>query len=186
LYLRIIEWPGLKRTTMTIWFQPPCYVQSRQPADQAAQSHIQPGLECLLGQPVPVHHHPLCEKRSSRIVLILKEAYYLSPISLNGLWTLELLTALNKMMMSSAFLSSNGAIVCRMNCHQADIVCLKGCTANHGSSSFCLTLTEVTLITGPSEVKLYWKSFFLLLWARSLAWCMHCSAARAPSLIYER
>ena len=40
----------------------PCYVQGRQPADQAAQSHIQPGLECLqgwgihnlLGQPEPV------------------------------------------------------------------------------------------------------------------------------------
>jgi len=40
----------------------PCYVQGRQPADQAAQSHILPGLECLqgwgihnlLGQPVPV------------------------------------------------------------------------------------------------------------------------------------
>ena len=40
----------------------PCYVQGLQPADQAAQSHIQPGLECLqgwgihslLGQPVPV------------------------------------------------------------------------------------------------------------------------------------
>jgi len=38
----------------------PCHVQGRQPADQAAQSHIQPGLECLqgwgihslLGQPV--------------------------------------------------------------------------------------------------------------------------------------
>ena len=38
----------------------PCYVQGRQPADQAAQSHSQPGLECLqgwgihslLGQPV--------------------------------------------------------------------------------------------------------------------------------------
>jgi len=51
---------------MTIWFQPPCYVQGRQPADQAAQSHIQPGPECLqgwgihslLGQPV----HPLGEK----------------------------------------------------------------------------------------------------------------------------
>jgi len=27
----------------------PCYVQGRQPADQAAQSHIQPGLECLQG-----------------------------------------------------------------------------------------------------------------------------------------
>jgi len=38
----------------------PCYVQGCQPADQAAQSHVQPGLECLqgwgihslLGQPV--------------------------------------------------------------------------------------------------------------------------------------
>ena len=32
---------------MLISFQSPCYVQGRQPADQAAQSHIQPGLECL-------------------------------------------------------------------------------------------------------------------------------------------
>ena len=40
----------------------PCYVQGHQPAAQAAQSHIQPGLECLqgwaihslLGHPVPV------------------------------------------------------------------------------------------------------------------------------------
>ena len=38
----------------------PCYVQGRHSPDQAAQSHIQPGLECLqgwgihslLGQPV--------------------------------------------------------------------------------------------------------------------------------------
>jgi len=45
-------------------------VQGRQPPDQAAQSHIQPGLECrqgwgihdLLGQPVPACHHPVCEK----------------------------------------------------------------------------------------------------------------------------
>ena len=37
---RIIEWPGLKRTTMIIEFQPPCYVQGHQPPDQAAQSHI--------------------------------------------------------------------------------------------------------------------------------------------------
>jgi len=65
--IRITEWPGLRRTTMITWFQPPCYVQGRQPPDQAAQSHIQPGLECfqgwgihsLLGQPVPVCHHPL-------------------------------------------------------------------------------------------------------------------------------
>jgi len=27
----------------------PCYVQGLQPAAQAAQSHIQPGLECLQG-----------------------------------------------------------------------------------------------------------------------------------------
>jgi len=27
----------------------PCYVQDHQPADQAAQSHIQPGLGCLQG-----------------------------------------------------------------------------------------------------------------------------------------
>jgi len=46
---RIIEWPGLKRTTMIMEFQPPCYVQGRQPPDQAAQSHIQPGLDCLQG-----------------------------------------------------------------------------------------------------------------------------------------
>ena len=55
---------------MIIEFPPPCYVHGRQPRDQAAQSHIQPGLECLqewgihnlLGQPVPVRHHPLSEK----------------------------------------------------------------------------------------------------------------------------
>jgi len=55
---------------MIIEFQPPCYVWGRQPLDQTAQSHIQPGLECLqgwgihhlLGQPVPVCHHLLCEK----------------------------------------------------------------------------------------------------------------------------
>jgi len=29
----------------------PCYVQGRQPADQAAQSHIQPGLECTQKTP---------------------------------------------------------------------------------------------------------------------------------------
>ena len=34
---------------MIIKFQPPCYVQGRQPLDQAGQSHIQPGLECLQG-----------------------------------------------------------------------------------------------------------------------------------------
>ena len=50
---RIMEWPGLKRTTVIIEFQPPCYVQGRQPPDQAAQSHIQPGLECLQGWGIP-------------------------------------------------------------------------------------------------------------------------------------
>jgi len=33
---------------MIIEFQPPYYVQGGQSLDQAAQSHIQPGLECLL------------------------------------------------------------------------------------------------------------------------------------------
>ena len=55
---------------MIIKFHPLCYVQGHQPPDQDAQSHIQPGLECLqgwgihnlLGQPVPVRHHPLSEK----------------------------------------------------------------------------------------------------------------------------
>ena len=41
---RIIE-----RTSKIIWFQPLCYLQGCQPPDQAAQSHIQPGLECLQG-----------------------------------------------------------------------------------------------------------------------------------------
>jgi len=52
----------------------PCYVQGHQPPDRAAQSHIQPGLECLqgwgihslLGQAVPVRHHPLGEKPGSQ------------------------------------------------------------------------------------------------------------------------
>ena len=41
---------------MIFEFQPPCYVQSRQPPDQAAQSHIQSGLECLQGWGI----HSLC------------------------------------------------------------------------------------------------------------------------------
>jgi len=53
-----------------IKFQPPYYVQDHRPPDRAAQSYLQPGLECLqgwgihnlLGQPGPVHHHPLAEK----------------------------------------------------------------------------------------------------------------------------
>ena len=40
---RIIECPGLKRTSKIIQFQPSCYVvQGHQPLGQAAQSHIQP------------------------------------------------------------------------------------------------------------------------------------------------
>ena len=34
---------------MIIEFQPPYYVQGLQSLDQAAQSHSQPGRECLLG-----------------------------------------------------------------------------------------------------------------------------------------
>ena len=47
-----------RRTTMIIEFQPPCYVQGHQQPAQAAQSHIQPGLECLQGRSnsVPVVH----------------------------------------------------------------------------------------------------------------------------------
>ena len=53
-----------------------CYVQGRQPADQAAQSHIQPGLECLqrwgihslLGQPVQCVT-TLCVKRPCGLLL---------------------------------------------------------------------------------------------------------------------
>ena len=60
----------LPMATTIVEFQPPCYVYGHQPLDQAAQSHIQPGLECLQqqgihnlpGQPVLVCHHPLCEK----------------------------------------------------------------------------------------------------------------------------
>ena len=36
-----------------IEFLLPCYVQGRQPPDQAAQSHIQSGLECLQGWGIP-------------------------------------------------------------------------------------------------------------------------------------
>jgi len=45
---RIIEQLGLKRTTVIIKFQTPCYVQGRQPPDQAEQSHIQPGISMIL------------------------------------------------------------------------------------------------------------------------------------------
>ena len=59
-----LGWKGPQR------FQSPCHSEGRQPPDQAAQSRIQSGLECLqgwgihslLGQPVPVHHHALSEE----------------------------------------------------------------------------------------------------------------------------
>ena len=35
---------------MIIQFQLPCCGQGWQPADQAAQSHIQPGLECIYAE----------------------------------------------------------------------------------------------------------------------------------------
>lgn len=34
---RILEWPGLEKTTVLISFQPLCCVQGRQPAVQTAQ-----------------------------------------------------------------------------------------------------------------------------------------------------
>ena len=40
---------ALKRTMMIIQFQHPLYGQCCQPPDQAARSHIQPGLECFQG-----------------------------------------------------------------------------------------------------------------------------------------
>jgi len=42
-----VAWVGKEHSAHPI--PTPCYVQGRQPADQAAQSHIQPGLECLQG-----------------------------------------------------------------------------------------------------------------------------------------
>jgi len=56
-YLDLRAWGGI-HTHRTAWvekdhnnhqFQPPCCVQGRQPPDQTAQSHIQPGLEHLEG-----------------------------------------------------------------------------------------------------------------------------------------
>ena len=73
--LTITEWPGLKRTTMIIQFQPPCYVQGHQPLDQAARSHIQPGLECLqehddlLGFSFSKNCRPLIHVKSSLLQL---------------------------------------------------------------------------------------------------------------------
>ena len=47
---RKTEWPGLKRTSRTTEFQRRrLSAQGRQPVDRAAQSHTQPGLQCLQG-----------------------------------------------------------------------------------------------------------------------------------------
>jgi len=40
-YHRIIEWPGLKRTTMIVYIQPPLLCAGCQQLDKAAQNHIQ-------------------------------------------------------------------------------------------------------------------------------------------------
>ena len=59
----------------------PCYVQGCQPPDQAAQSHIPPSFECLqgwgihnlLGQPVSVRHHPLCDHTRKNGVWVIEK-----------------------------------------------------------------------------------------------------------------
>ena len=66
---------------MIIKFQPPCCVQGHHLPDQAAQSHIQPGLECLqglgihslLGQPVSIRTIHIFEKETSRKALCCKK-----------------------------------------------------------------------------------------------------------------
>jgi len=62
---RIIELFGLEGTFRGHLAQPPCSEQGHLQPDQAAQSPVQPGLECFQGwglhcfsgQPVPVLHH---------------------------------------------------------------------------------------------------------------------------------
>ena len=44
-----MEWFGLEGNIKIIQFLPPCYRQGHLPLDQAAQSSIQPGLECFQG-----------------------------------------------------------------------------------------------------------------------------------------
>jgi len=44
----------------------PCYVQGHQPADQAAQSHIQPGPECLQGWVITQNNGPIMEANSGK------------------------------------------------------------------------------------------------------------------------
>jgi len=47
----------------------PCSVQGRQPADQAAQSHIQPGLECLQGWGI---HNLLGQPNAAQLLLVVE------------------------------------------------------------------------------------------------------------------
>ena len=68
----------------------PCYVQGHQPAAQAAQSHIQPGLECLqgwgvhslLGQPVQCVTTLFCPETSHELYLCLLHAARLFVVQL--------------------------------------------------------------------------------------------------------
>ena len=53
----------------------PCYVQGRQPPDQAAQSHIQPGLECLQGWGI---HNLLGQPKVNMSILMLLSSHILS------------------------------------------------------------------------------------------------------------
>ena len=68
---RLIERPGLKRTTNAQTVPTPCYVQGgqHQPRLPRATSSLalnasrdSTSIHNLLGQPVPVHHHSLSEK----------------------------------------------------------------------------------------------------------------------------
>jgi len=60
----------VERTFKDLLVQPPCSDQGHLQLDQAAQSPVQPSLECfqgrgidhLCGQHVPVYHHPHCKK----------------------------------------------------------------------------------------------------------------------------
>jgi len=67
---RITECFGLEGTFKGHLTQPPCHEQEHLQLDLAAQSPVQPGLECsqgcgidhLSGQPGPGFHHPHCKK----------------------------------------------------------------------------------------------------------------------------
>jgi len=57
----------------------PCYVQGRQPADQAAQSHIQSGLECLQGWGI---HSLLGQPVQCVTILWVKNSFLISNLNL--------------------------------------------------------------------------------------------------------